>query len=256
MRPAIAALACGLAAALALGQAVQARPFSLGDELFGPHGQQDGEKSPPVARYVDEDGDTAFVLDRSSPVTLLRFDDSPEVWMLTPQPGPRGDVIFKNDIGEPVLRATKLGGMTLFTPNHPGGAAAAMVGEAAALRPSIILTPAALLHGMAQASARASHAAQHLVVFDAPDVTPQTASLVADAAAITAEAIGEMARDPVKRRLLAGLNKVVLAPGRKAQATLDHGVLKVAIVPPPSSGLREEVVCRPSSRRIAVALNH
>jgi hypothetical protein len=131
-----------------------------------------------------------------------------------------------------------------------------MVGEAAALRPSIILTPAALLHGMAQASARASHAAQHLVVFDAPDVTPQTASLVADAAAITAEAIGEMARDPVKRRLLAGLNKVVLAPGRKAQATLDHGVLKVAIVPPPSSGLREEVVCRPSSRRIAVALNH
>lgn len=256
VRPAIAALACGLAAALALGQVAQARPFTLGDALFGPRADQDSQKPPPVARYVDEDGDTAFVLDRSTAVPLLRFDDSPEIWVLTPQPGPRGDVIYKNDVGEPVLRATRLGGMTLFTQNHPSGAAAALVGEAPPLRPSVILSPNALLQRLAQASARASRAAQKLVVFDAPDVTPQTASLVADAATVTAEAMGAMAHDPAGRRQLARLNKVLLVPGHRAQAVMDKGVLKVVIAPPPAGAAREAVVCRPSSRRIAVALEH
>lgn len=256
VRPAIAALACGLAAALALGQTADARPFTLGDALFGPQAEQDSQKPPPVARYVDEDGDTSFVLDRSSAVTLLRFDDSPEIWVLTAQPGPRGDVIYKNDIGEPVLRATRLGGMTLFTDSHPGGAAAALVGEASALRPAALMPPNVLLQRLAQASAHASRAAQKLVVFDAPDVTPQTASLVADAATVAAEAIGAMSRDPNGRRQLAKLTKVVLVPGRRAQAVLDKGVLKVVIAEPPPGVLHEPVFCRPSSRRIAVALAH
>jgi hypothetical protein len=256
VRPAIAALACGLAAALALGQTAGARPFTLGDALFGPQAEQDSQKPPPVARYIDEDGDVAFVFDRSNATPLLRFDDSPEIWVLTPQPGPRGDVIYKNDVGEPVLRATRLGGMTLFTDNHPGGAAAALVGEAPALRPSAIMTPNVLLQRLAQASAHASRAAQKLVVFDAPDVTPQTASLVADAATVAAEAIGAVARDPNGRRQLVKLNKVMLVPGRKAQAVLDKGVLKVVIAPPPAGAAHESVSCRPSSRRIVVALQH
>jgi hypothetical protein len=256
VRPAIAALACGLAAALSLGGTAVARPFTLGDALFGPQAEQDGQKTPPVARYVDEDGDTSFVLDRSGAVTLMRFDDSPEIWVLTAQPGPRGDVIYKNDVGEPMLRATRLGGLTLFTGVHPGGAAAALVGEAPALRPSALMTPNALLQRLAQASAHASRAAQKLVVFDAPDVTPQTASLVADAATVAAEAIGAMARDPNQRRQLLKLTKVVLLPGHKAQAVLDNGVLKVVIAAPPPNAVHEPVSCRPSSRRIAVALAH
>ncbi len=254
MRPAIAALACGLAAAVALGQAAQARPFTLGDELFGPNGRRDAAKEPIVARYADQDGDAAFVLDRSAPLPLLRFDDSPEIWVLTPRPAAHGDVIYKNDAGEPMLRATRFGGMTLFTLAHPGGAAAALVGEAPALRPLAILTPNALLQRLAQASAHASRAAQRLVVFDAPDVSPQTASLVADAATVAAEAIEVMARDPRGRRVLAKVSKVILTPGRKAQAVLDQGVLRVVIVPQPGGGLRGVVACRPSSRRIAAAL--
>jgi hypothetical protein len=257
VRAAIAALACGLAAALAMGQAVQARPLTLGDALFGQDGQRGGLRAAPlVARYADEDGDASFVLDRSTPVALLRFDDSPEIWVLTPQPAAHGDLIYKNDMGEPMLRATRLGGMTLFTVAHPGGAAAALVGEAAAIRPTVILTPNALLQRLAQASAHASRAAQRLVVFDAPDVNPQTASLVADAATITAEAIEAMARDPKGRAALAKVTRVVLAPGRKAQAVLEKGVLKVVIAPQAGAGLREEVACRPSSRRIAFALKH
>jgi hypothetical protein len=249
VRPAIAALACGLAAAQAVGQGAVARPLSLGDVLFG-----GGPKPPPVARYIDQDGDTGFVLDRSSPKPLLRFDDSPEIWVLTAQPAPRGDVIYKNDVGEPMLRATRLGGMTLFTLAHPGGAAAAFVSEAPALHPIVILTPNALLQRLAQASAHASRAAQRLVVFDAPDVSPQTASLVADAATVAAEAIEVMARDPAERGSLARLTKVVLTPGHKAQAALIQGVLQVVIVPPQAP--RDMVSARPSSRRIAVAFRH
>jgi hypothetical protein len=256
VRPAIAALACGLAAAVALGQAVQARPFTLGDALFGPNGQQDAAKAPAVARYADQDGDAAFVLDRSTPMPLLRFDDSPEIWVLTPQPAAHGDLIYKNDVGETVLRATRFGGMTVFNVSHPAGAAAALIGEAPALRPLAILTPNALLQRLAQASAHASRAAQRLVVFDAPDVTPQTASLVADAATIAAEAMEAMARDPKGRLVLAKVSKVMLVPGHKSQASLDQGVLRVVIVPQAGGALREVAACRPSSRRIAVALKH
>lgn len=208
-----------------------------------------------VARYADDDGDAAFVLDRSAPPqALLRFDDSPEIWVLTAQPAAHGDVIYKNDVGEQVLRATRFGGMTLFNGVHPGGAAAALIGEAPPLRPMVILTPNALLQRLAQASAHASRAAQRLVVFDAPDVTPQTASLVADAATITAQAMEAMARDPGGRAVLARVTRVLLTPGRKAQAALDQGVLKVVIVPQSGGGPREALNCRPSSRRIAVAL--
>jgi len=256
VRPAIAALACGLAAALAFGHAGAAGAADLGSLFFGPNGRQATSTAPVVARYADEDGDAAFVLDRSSPLPLLRFDDSPEIWVLTPQPAAHGDVIYKNDVGETMLRATRFGGVTLFTLAHPGGAAAALVGEAPALRPVALLTPNALLQRLAQASAHASRAAQRLVVFDAPDVTPQTASLVADAATITAAAMEAMARDPKGRGLLAKVSKVLLVPGRKAQAVLEKGVLRVVIAPQPGGGLRDVVACRPSSRRIAVALKH
>ena len=69
---------------------------------------------PPVARYnIDEGG--SFILDRTAKRALLKFEDSSEIWQLQSAPGPRGDIIYKNDAGEPMLRATKLGGMTVFT---------------------------------------------------------------------------------------------------------------------------------------------
>ena len=55
---------------------------------------------------------------------LIKFDDSGEVWALTPTAGPRGDTIYKNDMGEPMLRSTRLGGLTVFTQDRPMGLAA------------------------------------------------------------------------------------------------------------------------------------
>jgi hypothetical protein len=255
LRSASVALASGAAAVLMAGQPVHAGPFNLGDELFGGHALPwERAKPPPVGLYRDEeDADPAFVLDRSSSVILLRFDDSPEIWLLTPHPAPSGDTIYKNDAGETVLRLTRLGGLTLFTLSHPSGAAAALVGQATPLRPPPVLSPSALLQRLAQSSARASHAMQRLVVFEARDVTPQSASLIADAASVTAEAVVGLARRADGKRVLARLARVLLTPGHNASVALVNGVLDVVVAQKPGAPLGD-IAGRPSSRRVEIAL--
>lgn len=256
-RQAILALACGALAALVLGGPAGAKPFSLG-ELFGAHpAEPQRSVAPPVGRYVDDDGDTMFVLDRSSTVTLLRFEDSPEIWVLTPQPAPHGDIIYRNDVGEPMLRSTWLGGLTLFARGHTGGAAASLVGEAPELHPTPILSPSALLQRLTQASLRSSRVVQRLVAFEAPDVTPLTASLIADAAVVATEAIGSASQTPAGRRVLVKLTKVLLLVGRKPTVSFNKGVLQIVVTPPSGDvPARDCVAGRPSSHRIAVALIH
>ncbi len=155
----IAALACGFArTAEAAGRRVRVE-------------EGRGSPAPAVARYaIDEGGD--FVLDREARQALVKFSDSQEIWVLSPFRGPRGDIIYKNDVDEPMLRATKLGGMTVFTVRRPEGAAAALIGPGIPIRlPS--LGPVVLYQRLYQASVRTSRAAQHLVGFDAPDADPK-----------------------------------------------------------------------------------
>jgi hypothetical protein len=256
-RQAILALACGAVAALVLIGPAAAAPFSLSDLFGARRSEPQRSGQPPVGRYVDDDGDTIFVLDRSTAVTLLRFEDSPEIWVLTPQPATHGDVIYKNDVGEPMLRSTWLGGLTLFARGHSSGAAASLVGEAPQIRPTAILSPTALLLRLTQASAHSAHLVQRPVEFEAPDVTPMTASLVADAAGVATEAIGMAVQKPNGRKMLAKLSRVVLVLGRTPSATFSNGVLQIVVAPPPGAlPARDCVAGRPSSRRIAVALFH
>ncbi|MFN3521838.1 MAG: DUF4908 domain-containing protein [Phenylobacterium sp.] len=222
-----------------------AQAQTLREGLFGPR-PSDGRRMspPPVARYVSEDGEH-FVLDRSTARPLLKFDDSPEVYALQAQPAPRGDVIYKNDLGEPVLRATRLGGLTLFTDDRPGGTAAALDGDTQPLRLPVI-GPQALLERLAQASARASRAARRLIPFEA-DATPTSAPLLADAAMVTAEAVVHMSRRPDGRAVLSRITKVELVEGKKPSADIARGVMRVTVVP--AQGLAG----RPSSKRIISA---
>ena len=197
------------------------------------------------------------MLDRSTTVTLLRFEDSPEIWVLTPQPATHGDVIYKNDMGEPMLRSTWLGGLTVFARGHTSGAAASLVSEAPEIRPTAILSPTALLLRLTQASAHSAHLVQRPVEFEAPDVTPLTASLVADAAGVATEAIGSASQTPHGRQMLAKLTKVTLLLGHKPSVTFSNGVLQIMVTPPPGAlPARDCVAGRPSSHRIAVALLH
>jgi hypothetical protein len=236
----------GLIAAAMLGAVspALAEPASLRDML----GRQDDRRAeaPPVARYVVEN--EGFVLDRSNRVALLKFDRFTEVWVLYPSTAPRGDIIYRNDAGEPVLRATKLGGLTLFTRARPAGAPAAIDGEAPALKPQGPLTPGALLQKLAQSSVRATAAAKRLVPFEATGVTPGAEPVFADAAAITAEAVARLARSGEGRALLNRFRKVRLLAGRKPAVQVRAGVMQVIISP--ALGMAG----RPSSDRVIIAV--
>ncbi|MBO9558260.1 MAG: DUF4908 domain-containing protein [Caulobacter sp.] len=222
---------------------------SLRDAFLGHRGSESRKSpAPPVARYVAETGD-AFILDRAAPQPLLKFENSSEVWVLSPQAAPRGDTIYKNELGEPVLRASKLGGMTLFTTERPAGDAAALMGRANSIQPPAVISVNALFQRLVAASARASRAAQHRVAFETvDDATPATSVLVADTATVTAEAFERMARDG-DRNLLARVTRVLLAEGRKPGANLKGGDLTVTYAP--GKGLSG----RPSSKRIIKIVN-
>jgi hypothetical protein len=232
-----------LLGALACAGAAQAGPESLRDALFGHRPSTDGRQlpGPPIGRYVSEDGDV-FILDLSQSLPLLKFDNSQEVWVLRSQPGPRGDTIYKNDLGEPVLRATRLGGLTIFTDDHPGGEAAAVAGVGAPLQLSP-LGPQALAERLLQASARASRAVRRLIPFEA-EATPASSALIADAAMVTSEAFVRMTKRADVHRLLDKILKVRLIAGRKPQTQLDQGVLEVTVAP------IQGLAGRPSSERI------
>ena len=225
------------------GTADAAGPESLREGLFGSRPAEGRQfAAPRIARYVSEEG-VDFVLDRTQPQPLLKFGNSMEVWVLQPQPGPRGDTIYKNDLGEPVLRATRLGGVTVFTDGRPGGSAAALAGGANPIRMPV-LGPLALLDRLIQASARASRAARRQVIFDAPDVTPASSSLVGDAATVASEAVVRMSRRPDASRLLAKFNTIRFAEGRKPTAQVSRGTLQITVTP------AQGVAGRPSSERI------
>jgi hypothetical protein len=237
-----------LVVALALllcGRAI-AQPNSLGAALFGPR----PAAAPVVAKYQADPGET-FVFERApAGVAFLKFEDSSEIWALRPTPGPRGDVIYKNDVGEPVLRATRLGGLTLFTPDRPGGMAAAFAGPAAPPRPATSIGPEALYNMLVQASLRASRAAQHLVKFEAPDVRALADWVFADAASVTAEAFTRVAgRGKSGRAAVARFARVQLSSGRGPSAVAVGEVVQITVAP------EQGVAGRPSSERIASVIS-
>ena len=243
-RTIFAAAVCAGALGFA-GSAAALGPESLREGLFGPRASEGRQASaPPVARYVSEDGD-GFTLDRTQSRPLLKFDNSYEVWVLQPQPAPRGDVIYKNDLGEPVLRATRLGGVTIFTDQRPGGSAAALAGGGNPIR-LLPLSPQALVERLLQSSVRASRAARHGILFDA-EATPISSAVIADAAQVTSLAVARMAERPDGRSKLARLQRVFLAEGRKVSAKLEKGTMMITVVS------KLGLAGRPSSERIVQA---
>lgn len=244
----IAALAAAmLAATLASSPALAQQP-SLKDFLFGtPSESERRAPPPPVARYVSETGE-GFVLDTTAPRPLLRFEGSSEIWALHPAVGPRGDVIYKNDLGQMILRATKLGGLTLFTRRSPGGAAAEVAGASQPIRLQPI-GPKALLRQLTLASARASGAAKRLIPVEA-DASPGSSAVIADAAMLASEAMIRLSRTPEGQARLAKIRHIVLVEGPRPAVELKNGTLLIVVRPD------EGLAGRPSSERITYVTSH
>lgn len=206
-----------------------------------------GAPAPGIARYLSDDGGE-FVLDLEGRQPVIRFSDTPETWVLSRFRGPRGDMIYKNDMGEPVLRATKLGGMTVFTSRRPQGAAAALIGPAMPVRLTP-LGPMLLYQRLYQASVRCSRAAQHQVEFDAPDADPGSDALIADTAGVMVDAMIALSGRSGGRAILARLASVAIKPANHIGVVSRAGVVTITINPALGFG------GRPSSERILLALH-
>ena len=243
VRIVLAGFCLALACAAPAGAAVVVQASILGQFFFG-QSPQDDRNAPaaPVARYVSDQGQT-FVLDRTSSTLLLKFDDSPEILALSPTPAARGDTIYRDDLGDPVLRVTRLGGLTVFVPGRPAGAPVAFEGQAPGFRLQP-MTAGALLQRLAQASSRASHAAKHLIIFDAQDVTAGSEAVFADAAFVASQALVRLSgrRDGVST--VARFARVLFTPGPKGSVAVGKGLLSITVNP------AEGVAGRPSSARI------
>ena len=240
----------GLTAAAVLGVSLPA--CAQPSLRFTPFGDSRGAANPPVARYVAGEG-KSFIFDRSpdGSEALLKFDDNPEVWVLQPSPGPGGVTIYRNDVGDPVVRVTRLGGVTLYTPREPEGVPAALSGDAEDLSPPAFVPNGFLLQRSAQASERCSRVAQHLVTIESSNATPATSPLFLDAITIPSEAIVRLSRRKEAKPFLSRLEKVLFITGTRPDVSFNRTVMTVTIAP--SKGYAG----RPSSDRIAkVAIKH
>lgn len=213
-----------LGAMLGAGAAQAQLSHSLREAMFGKKAQDTHSAAlPAVGHFVSEDGD-GFVFDQTHATALIRFDGDDETWVLTPSPGPKGDVIYRNDVGEPVLKASRWGGLTLFTDDRPMGDPASVNGKADAFIPGH-MSPTALFQSLVRASRRVSLAVGRNLGFDAPDVTPGADYIYADAAQVTADALSHIASQPRGRKALDPVRGVQFIEGRPPSATLDNGVL-------------------------------
>ncbi|MCR6658161.1 MAG: DUF4908 domain-containing protein [Asticcacaulis sp.] len=226
------------------GTALADGPRSLKEAMFGKKADDNRSAArPPVAHFTSEDGQ-GFILDESGSRSLMRFDGDDEVWLLTPTQGPKGDVIYKNDVGESVLKSTRWGGMILFSDDRPMGDPAAVTGKADAFTPGR-MSPSLLFQSLVHASRRVSLAVGRTIGFDAPDVTPGADFLYADAAGVAAEALVQASQQPRGKQIMAPLRGVQFIEGRPPSATVQNGVLVLKL-----DVSRGDWSGRPSSRRI------
>lgn len=195
---------------------------------------------PPVGRYVADSGE-GFILDRSGRHPLLRFDRRDETWVLRPSAAPRGDVIYRNDAGEQVLRVTPSGGMTVYTPRSPGGSPASFAGSGQSLTPPT-LGPVLLFRLMAQRSAMVSQVVGRLVEVNLDG--QQSEALCVDALVVTTEAVIRIARSPTARQYISELRSISIVEGERAGVTYSRGRLVVTVDP------GEGMAGRPSSARV------
>lgn len=215
---------------------------SLSDVLRG----SPPSAGPLIGRYISDHG-PGFVLDRSNPTPLLKFDNSDEVWVLRPKPAGRGDTVYVNDAGEVVLRATRLGGLTIFTDERPQGAPVALRGGAAPLPTNISMSPGQLVRRLREAGVRIADVLPKFekINFDTDSVA---APMVAEAAWLAAEVIEDAVRHNRKLGGLGKMKTMVVRDGPSPSADLQGQSLVITVTP--GMGLAG----RPSSERIRKAL--
>jgi len=243
--PVAAILCVSLLTVLPASAGAQVRSNAQAEQARG-LGRSPGRAQPQTGRYVAESGEN-FVFDLSGPRPLFRFQSRNETWALTARPAPRGDIIYRNDAGDQILRVTPDGGMTLYSVRAPNGSPASMVGPAPALeRP--LLGPIQLSNLMVQRSFLMSRALGRMISVQLDG--EQDEGLCTDALMVATDAVLRMAASPALRAQLNGLHTVTITEGRTSAVTYNNGELRVTVHP------NQGATGRPSSARIIQAVRH
>lgn len=199
----------------------------------------------PVARFACQGG-PSFVLDQSGPRALLRFEGGDEIWVLRPRAGPRGDVFYRNDVNEPVLRATRLGGVTLYTSDRPGGLPCAPTATSQPLRMAEF-DAASLFRHLLRERARGVRALDHGLFIDLPEVDRGEEPVFGDAVTLAVDGMARLT-DNGSRQAASRVRTVLVTEGPSPSVTYGAGVLHITVAP------RLGVAGRPSSARVMRAI--
>jgi hypothetical protein len=155
---------------------------------------------------------------------------------------PRGDVIYRNDAGQQILRVTPGGGITVYTTRTPGGSPVSFAGAGENLAPPT-LGPAQLFQLMTRRSAMVSSALGRLVEINI-DTGRDAESLTVEALILSTEAVLRIARSPTSRSTLSQLRRIVIVEGSRSSVSYSRGDLRIVVAPD------QGVAGRPSSARV------
>lgn len=200
----------------------------------------------PVARFdVAKDSD-AFILDqRLQGQMLFRFERSREVFVLSRVPGPRGDVMLKNDLGVVMVRMSRVGGPVLFSGRNARGVPAWRSGPASPLGPQTVQLED-LRPSLANIANDLVAVLEHDLVISISGVDERSAWLYLDAALNARSAIMRLIRSPDRKgRILPTLNEIKISNAQEPALILEDAVLEIHLV------VDQGFAGRPSSLRLA-----
>lgn len=252
------------ASGLVLAQTAD-NPFSA---LVGKRSREtrpENQKAGAVERYVLTSDARVFLFEERGAYARVQFlcspedaridcvlgssGPSPEIHLLTATRGPRGDVIYKSDEGETMLRIAAYGGATVFWPGETQGVAAS---KSFGDDQELTLAPQTYDEAVRRAqgaSAQVSAIVGSNVYFDVAagrrDADPN-AAVLADAVLTAAKGMAAVAGDPIGASVIADrVKRVAFLPGGAPGVALNGSVLEVLYVP------NLDIRGRPSSARVA-----
>ncbi len=205
-----------------------------------------GESLPPVARFDAAKSGKAFIIEqRRQGLLLFRYVHSREVFALHRVPGPRGDMMLKNDLGAVMVRMSRVGGPVLFPGRGSPGIPAWRSGSAAPLARQVFHLED-LRGALTEVARDIATDLDHDVTISATGARERSAWLYLDTAMNVRSAINRLVRSSGRsNRVLPRLNTIRLVNAPEQALSLHDGVLDIALVS------QDGFAGRPSSLRLA-----
>lgn len=197
--------------------------------------------------------DTSFTLTPSGDNYLLRFSDSPEVYVLYAYHASMGGRVLKYDFGKTAMQIAGWGGITLYTQKHPGGIPAVRTGNAAPPH-RVDVSLAQLIQAASDESTHLAYTRHIKLGFDSNwnrlSSDAELRALCFDAMENAARGLDLFAAQSAGHRAVARhIETVLMRTSGKPTIRLDHKTLIVTYNP--DTGY----IGRASSRAIALALH-